>query len=116
MKIFKRIKTIFNRSSDNKLSYSEMKNIIRNNKNAWIIDVRSIQEYREGHLNSAINIPVYDLDKKIMHIVQNKEDIIILYCQTEIRSLKGKRILNKNGYSNVFILHGGMEGIVTIHG
>lgn len=110
-KIFSKIKKILNRSIDNELTYLELKNIMENNKNAKLIDVRSIQEFNEGHLNNAINLPVYDLAKKIEANVQNKNDIIILYCQSETRSIKAKKILEKMGYTNLYVLKDGLDGI-----
>ena len=46
----------FNRQSQN-LSLNEIKEIIRNDENVILIDVRSRQEFLEGHLNGSINIP-----------------------------------------------------------
>lgn len=111
-KILNKIKNVFNRSTENKISYSEMKNIFNNNKNVYIIDVRSSQEYKEGYLQNAINIPEYELKEKIGNFVKDKNSIIILYCQTEIRSLRGKKKLENLGYSNIYILRKGIEGLV----
>lgn len=116
MTIIGKIKNIFSRSMNNKLTYSEVKNIMKNNYSTILIDVRSRQEFGEGHIANAINLPVYDLEKKINNYVPDKSNIIILYCQTEIRSNKAKRILEKVGYRDIYILKGGMDSIVTIHG
>ena len=102
---------MFNRSSNNELMYFEVKNIMNNNKNAILMDVRSNQEFREGHLPNAINLPVYDLPQKMQYSVTNKDDIIIIYCQSEIRSKKANKILKKMGYNNLFILKNGLDGI-----
>ena len=110
--IFNKIKNIFYRSSDNRLTYSEVRNIMQTNYNTVLLDVRSVQEFREGHLTSAINLPVYDLARRIESEVQDKSSIIILYCQTEIRSIKAKKILKRMGYINIYILKGGIDGIV----
>lgn len=82
------------------------------NTDTVLIDVRSNQEYREGHLANSINLPVYDLIGKIKYKIQDRNNIIILYCQTEIRSKKAKKILEKMGYSNIYILEGGIDGIL----
>ena len=70
---------------------------MQNNNEAVLIDVRSKQEFQEKHLERAINIPVYNLANEIQNKVKNKYIIIILYCQTETRSNKAKRILEKAG-------------------
>ena len=60
---------------------------------AIIIDVRDKDEYEEGHIQGAINIPVYEIDSKIGTIEKNKSNIIIVYCRTGKRSKMAKRIL-----------------------
>ena len=114
-KIFDKIKYFFNRTTSNSLTYSELKNIMKQNKNIYLIDVRSNQEYKEGYLQNAINIPIYNLEKEIVKMVKNKDDIIILYCQSDIRSKKGKKLLEKIGYSNIFFLKGGIDGIMCYY-
>ena len=110
--VFYKIKHILKRTCSNELNYEELKRVMKNNTKVNLIDVRSNQEYKEGHLKKAVNLPVYDLEKKIQSIVNNKDEIIILYCQSDYRSQKGKKILNKMGYYNVFYLKGGMDGIL----
>ena len=43
------------------ISVKEMLEIIKTNTNVVLLDVRSTQEFEEGHINGSINIPVYDL-------------------------------------------------------
>ena len=81
------------------------------NLNINLIDVRSNQEYEEGHLSGAINIPVYNIENEIEKKVKNKNDIIILYCSSGNRSKEAKKILEKLGYENVYNLKGGIEKI-----
>ena len=63
--ILNKIKLLFNRTTDNGITYNELRNIISKNNNIYIIDVRSSQEFKEGYLQNAINIPLYDLKKNI---------------------------------------------------
>ena len=76
-----------------------------------LIDVRNKQEFLEGHLEGAILIPYYEIRKKIVSIIPNKDQTIILYCQNGGRSLKAYEILNKIGYANTYNLNGGLERI-----
>lgn len=110
-RVFYKIKNILKRTCSNELNYEELKKIIKNNTKVNLIDVRSNQEYKEGHIQKAINLPIYELDKRIQSIVNCKDEIIILYCQSDFRSKKGKKILNKMGYNNVFYLKGGIDEI-----
>ena len=90
-----KIKYFFNRNLSNGITYSELQNIMKKNRDVYLIDVRSNQEYREGYIENAINIPLYDLEKNIIKTVKNKDEIIILYCQSDIRSRKAKKRLEK---------------------
>lgn len=106
-----KIKHILKRTCSNGINYEELKKIIKNNTKVNLIDVRSNQEYKEGHIQKAINLPIYELDKRIQSIVNSKDEIIILYCQSDFRSKKGQKTLNKMGYSNVYYLKGGIDEI-----
>ena len=78
---------------------------------AILLDVRTKQEFNEGHLNGAIVIPYYDISKNIKNIVPNKEQEIIVYCKSGGRGITAVQILDDLGYKNVHNLKGGMEGI-----
>ena len=99
-KIEKKVRSIIRRCccrgySSRNISYNEMLELMKNNP-VVIIDVRSKQEFAEGHFDGAINIPLCDIKKSIGSIVPNKNQIIILYCSEGIRSMKAKKILDSN--------------------
>ena len=75
---------------------------------AILIDVRSPQEYKEGHIEGSVLIPEYELKTKVEEL-PNKEDTIIIYCSSGIRSKKAQRKLQKMGYINVYNLYGGLD-------
>ncbi len=74
---------------------------------AMIVDVRSPQEYREGHIEGAISIPEYEIKKKIENSVPDKNQNIVVYCSSGGRSKKVQKILKKLGYQNVYNLYEG---------
>lgn len=76
---------------------------------AILIDVRSPQEFREGHLKGAISIPYYQIKREIEKRRIDKNAIIVLYCSTGHRSIKGQQILESMGYVNVYNLFEGIE-------
>lgn len=69
------------------------------NRGAKIIDVRTPSEYKSGHIQGSINIPLQDLSKKVGKI--NKETPIITCCASGIRSASAKRLLKSMGFSEV---------------
>ena len=79
------------------------------NQGALLVDVRSKQEYDEGHLQGAINIPEYEIPRKVEKIIPNKTQLIVLYCQTGGRSRSIYCYMKKRGYINVYNLYGGLD-------
>lgn len=78
--------------------------IINEESNTVIIDVRSSEEYNEGHIKNAINIPL----DEIKDINYNKETNIILYCATGVRSSEAAKELSSLGYTKIYNLDGGL--------
>ena len=76
-----------------------------------VIDVRNRREFREGHLNGAINIPLSDISKNAEKQINNRDSRILVYCQYGIRSKKAASILEDLGYTNIYNLKGGLENI-----
>lgn len=73
--------------------------LLKNDENTTLLDVRTIQEYKEGHLPDAILIPVQALDKNLGMLKQDKNKKIIVYCATGSRSVSASRILEENGFT-----------------
>lgn len=87
------------------INISELKKL--QNEGAIIVDVRSPQEYKEGHIDGAISIPEYEIKKTGEKLLKNKDEKIILYCSSGTRSKKAQKILQKLGYKSVFNLYEG---------
>lgn len=76
-----------------------------------IIDVRSKREFKEYHIDGSINIPLQELNIKIVKYVKNRENKILVCCQYGTRSKKAVQILKNLGFNNVYNLKGGLENI-----
>lgn len=79
-------------------------------KGVWI-DVRSAEEFAEGHLNGAVNIPVSEIAAKIAKVSPNKNAPVNLYCRSGNRAEVALRTLKEMGYTNV-TNHGGYDDLV----
>ena len=71
---------------------------------AIVIDVRTPAEFEREHIPNAVNIPLEDIDK----IGYAKEDTIIIYCQTGIKSKQAVETLANLGYTSLYNLDGGL--------
>ena len=69
-----------------------------------LLDVRPADEYQEGHIRSAINIPLDDLTNRLTELPKDKQ--VIVYCRGRLcgNANIATRILNDNGY-NAFSLN-----------
>ena len=74
-----------------------------------LIDVREDEEYRAGHIGSAIHIPLGLLTDRIGAAVADPSTEIVLYCATGARSGIGAVFLTGAGYANVSNMVGGFE-------
>ena len=99
------------RGFENEIDYIKLQEIVRENNNVFLIDVRTEDEFLDKHLKNAINIPLQNIDKNIEKIVKNKNDIIIVYCKYGSRGEKASNKLIKMGYNTVYNLKGGIMGI-----
>lgn len=91
------------------ISYNSLKNLIKENTNLKIVDIRSPQEFAENRIKSAINIPLYDLERMYKTMLPNKNELIVLYCQYGSRSIKAYQMLETKGYTQLYSLNGGIE-------
>lgn len=76
----------------------------------WI-DVRSVAEYQQGHLENALNITNEHISEKIPTIAPNKDTPIHLYCRSGSRAEVVKTTLTNMGYTNV-TNHGGYDDLI----
>lgn len=79
-------------------------------KAVWI-DVREPEEYGQGHLRGAVNVPLSRMADEIGRLSPDKNAPVNLYCRTGRRAESALRLLKKMGYTNV-TNHGGYEDLV----
>jgi phage shock protein E len=69
-----------------------------------VIDVRTVQEWNNGHLEGAVLIPYNQIGEKIGSVVKDKSQRIYLYCRTGHRAKIAKEALEKRGYKYIINL------------
>lgn len=79
----------------------EAKNIIDTKSNFIILDVRTEEEFAEGHIENAILIPDYEITSKADEILKDKNQLILVYCRSGNRSKVASQALVELGYTNV---------------
>lgn len=90
-----------------KITSDEAKNIMSTQK-AIVVDVRSLEEYNEGHIPNAISVPLETIENEAEIKLKNKDDLILVYCRSGRRSREAALRLIEKGYTNV-IDFGGIQ-------
>ena len=113
--MFRRFIYMIEKNFELKRSFDNNKDITKDDidlyikQGATIIDVRSPQEYREGHVDGSISIPDYQIKKEIKKQIPNKDELIVVYCSTGHRSQRAQQMLENMRYTNVYNVY---EGII----
>ena len=71
---------------------------------AVVVDVRSNSEFQSGHLRDALHIPLNELEPLIARRVNDKSQVLLLHCQSGMRSQTARRKLIRLGYTRTFNL------------
>ncbi len=85
-----------------------------NREDALVVDVRAMADYAKGHIINAINIPSNGF-KDQLHQLKNKEQPIIVTCNTGSTSSSICKLLRANDFENVYELKGGMATWISVN-
>jgi rhodanese-related sulfurtransferase len=79
-----------------------------NHEDAVVVDVRSIAEFKDGHIVNAINIPLNGFNNSLKQLEKYRDKPIVAVCRSGSRSGSACNTLRKNGFENAKNLRGGM--------
>lgn len=88
-----------------KISGQELYQDSQNNKALLILDVRSLEEFNQGHIKDALNISVEQIDKESMRLY-NKNIKLVVYCRSGNRSSQAALKLRNLGFQYIYDLGG----------
>ena len=74
---------------------------IMDTTNCKILDVRTLEEFEQGHIDNAILLPLDEINDKVEEIFKDKEETILIYCRSGVRSKEACNIMVKKGYTNI---------------
>ena len=91
------------------ISAEDLKKRIDTGKRTVIVDARTEDEYRQGHIPKAINVPPEKVDVIGSFFPRNKKVPIVFYCRGPRCGLskQAAAAAENEGYSNLFIYQGG---------
>ncbi len=89
-------------NSYKKISQAEAYEMMQENSNIMILDVRTPEEFASGHIKNAINIPNESIGNSIVNELTDKNAAILIYCRSGNRSKQAASKLEKLGYGNIY--------------
>lgn len=78
-------------------------------KDVQLVDVRTPEEYKEGHIKGAKNIDFFSEDFVEQFEGMDKNEPIYIYCRSGNRSAKASKKLSEAGFKNIIDLEGGFK-------
>ncbi len=86
----------------NLITWEEAKEMIEGTSGYALLDVRTPEEYAEGHIPGAKLVPGDELTTHTEEYLPDKGQVILLYCRTGRRSAAAARMLHEKGYEQVY--------------
>lgn len=77
------------------------KEIMSTESDYVILDVRTSEEFAEGHIKGAVLLPDYEIEAKAEDVLPDKDKLILVYCRSGRRSKLAAEKLLKLGYTNI---------------
>lgn len=76
------------------------------NEGVFLVDVRTPQEYSEGHIPQSLLLPLDDIQEKAQDVLPDQYAKVIVYCRSGRRSALAAKELLSLGYKDVYDLGG----------
>jgi rhodanese-related sulfurtransferase len=73
---------------------------------AYFLDVRTQDEWNQGHIAGSTLIPLDELQNKLTELPRDRDMVVV--CRSGVRSKEGVSILQKAGFTRVSCLSGGL--------
>lgn len=87
--------------SKNLVSYEELQQSLSNKEVIVLLDVRTQEEFDNGHIPGAVLLPYDEVEEKAGKLLPDKDREIVIYCRSGRRSAIAKDSLEALGYTNV---------------
>jgi len=82
--------------------------LMNNNDDALVLDIRSVAEYKSGHIKGAKNSPLAEFSSSIDSYSSYKNQPVLIYCNSGNTATRAIKMLKKAGFENTNNLAGGI--------
>tara|TARA_R100001377_G_scaffold83161_1_gene64289 strand:+ start:1065 stop:1508 length:444 start_codon:yes stop_codon:yes gene_type:complete len=88
------------------ISQTELQQVMKNDHKVVVLDVRTVEEFEEGHIPSAFNIPHKELEARLAELSGAKNTQVVIYCRSGRRAEVARQVLEKSGFNQLDHLSG----------
>ena len=88
------------------ISQTQLQEIMKNDKQVVLLDVRTVEEFEEAHIPNAINIPHKELEARLAELSGAKNTQVVIYCRSGRRAEVARQVLVKSGFNQLDHLSG----------
>lgn len=83
--------------------------MLMSRKSALVLDVRKPDEFAQGHLQGARNIPLSQLEARLKELEKYREKPVMVVCERGGRATKAAKLLKAQQFTALHVLKGGMQ-------
>lgn len=80
-----------------------------NHQKAQIIDVRTEQEFAQGHIRQSKSLPLQSLPSLLTNAKLKQDKPVLIVCASGMRARRAAAVLTKEGFTDIAILDGGLK-------
>jgi phage shock protein E len=102
--------TAINAQTKAEVNSTEANTLLQKNKKIIVLDVRTSDEFKEGHLKGAINIDIRQPDALSKIDKLDHHAVYLVHCRTNHRSKTAVDHMLQNGFTTVYQMTDGMNG------
>jgi phage shock protein E len=88
------------------ISQSQLQKIMKNDQQVVVLDVRTVEEFEQGHIPNAVNIPHKELEARLAELSGAKNTQVVIYCRSGRRAEVAKQVLVTSGFTQLDHLSG----------
>ena len=84
------------------ISAADAKKMMESGQDIKILDVRTKDEYAEGHIKDAVLLPVAEVELEAEDVLEDKGQAVLVYCRSGVKSRIASQLLVELGYTDVY--------------
>jgi rhodanese-related sulfurtransferase len=88
-------------SNFDSITPTQAQELLKEGDNVVVLDVRTPDEFTQGHIQDAVLMPVQLLEQNLAELDESKNKKILVYCASGMRSVAASRILSENGFTAI---------------